>query len=131
VRDQLSHPYKTMETFSALSNKIYKTLQNKVNSVQNHIDERLTIMTQMFFSPCAWVSCYDDIWGSGSKVSRIFKLALDRGEWSALHPDCFTTDESILGAYWIGGLVGHRTDFIVTAKRKIPRLFGNRTLFWK
>jgi hypothetical protein len=81
----------------------------------------------MFFSPCAWVSCYDDIWGSESKVSRIFKLAPDRGEWSASHPDCFTTDESVLGAYWIGGLVGHRTDFIVTAKRKIPRLFGNWT----
>jgi hypothetical protein len=46
--------------------------------------------------------------------------ALDRGEWSASCPDCFTPRERAPGTHWIGGWVGPRAVLDTVVKRKIP-----------
>jgi hypothetical protein len=46
--------------------------------------------------------------------------ALDRGEWSASCPICFTPRERSPRAHWIGGWVGSRASLHVVSKRKIP-----------
>jgi hypothetical protein len=46
--------------------------------------------------------------------------ALDGGEWSASHPDHFTSRERAPGTHWIGGWVGTRAILDMVVKRKIP-----------
>jgi hypothetical protein len=47
--------------------------------------------------------------------------ALDRGEWSASRPGCFTPRERPPVTHWIGGWVGPRAVLdAAVVKRKIP-----------
>jgi len=46
-------------------------------------------------------------------------LALDGGEWTALHPSCFTPKERAPGTHWIGDWVGTRVILDMVMKRKI------------
>jgi hypothetical protein len=48
-------------------------------------------------------------YGRGGGIASLFlSLALDRGEWSASCPGCFTPRERAPITLWIGGWVGHK-----------------------
>jgi hypothetical protein len=48
--------------------------------------------------------------------------ALNGGEWSVSHSDCFTSKERPRGSiHWIGGWVGPRAVLDAVVKRNIPK----------
>jgi hypothetical protein len=58
-----------------------------------------------------------NVWGSGCIAPPFLTSALDRGEWSASRPSCFTPGEIAAGAHWIGGWVGAGAGMDVMEKR--------------
>jgi len=46
-------------------------------------------------------------------------LVLGGGEWSALHPGCFTSREGACSTHWVGGWVGPRAGLDAVVKRKL------------
>jgi hypothetical protein len=61
-------------------------------------------------------------WGSGGRAPPHLTLALDGSEWSASHPCCFSSRETVHGMHFIGGWVGPRANLDVIEKGKISLL---------
>jgi hypothetical protein len=70
-----------------------------------------------------WAPLHEDVLGEWRYSStHSLTSALDGGEWSALRPSRFTTNERIPGTHWIGGWVDPRAILDAMVKRKIPSL---------
>jgi hypothetical protein len=68
--------------------------------------------------------CYEDTCGSGGTAPPFLISATDKGEWSASLPGRFTSGETVLDAYRIGGWVGPSSGLEVEEKRKTLPLPG-------
>jgi hypothetical protein len=70
----------------------------------------------------------EGIWQSGGMAPCILTLALDKGEWSASHPSCFTPRERNASTWWTEGWVGPRANLVIMVKRKISAHTRNQML---
>jgi hypothetical protein len=57
--------------------------------------------------------------GVDVEIHVFLTSVLDGGEWSALRPGRFTSEERAPGTHWIGGWVGPRTGLGDVERRKI------------